>query len=106
MWVPNTDPSGSGLLANTRYRGQDGATETAAVHSHLGVLGVTGFLMKDLSANPLDYVEGGALKVLYNSYRRTGGGALAFELTGTALATFALARTPKMRAGEQLPCHG
>ena len=31
------------------------------MHSHLGVLGVTGFLMKNLSANPLDYVEGGAL---------------------------------------------
>ena len=31
------------------------------MHSHLGVLGVTGFLMKDLAANPLDYVEGGAL---------------------------------------------
>ena len=29
------------------------------MHSHLGVLGVTGFLMKNLSANPLDYVEGG-----------------------------------------------
>jgi feruloyl esterase len=29
------------------------------MHSHLGVLGVTGFLMKDLAANPLDYVEGG-----------------------------------------------
>src|SRR5207253_1036904 len=27
--------------------------------SHLGVAGVTGFLMKDLSANPLDYAEGG-----------------------------------------------
>ena len=26
-----------------------------------GVLGVTGFLMQDLAANPLDYVEGGAL---------------------------------------------
>jgi feruloyl esterase len=61
MWVPNTDPSGSGLIANTRYRGQEGATETSAVHSHLGVLGVTGFLMKNLSANPLDYVEGGPL---------------------------------------------
>jgi feruloyl esterase len=61
MWVPNTDPSGSGLIANTRYRGQEGALDTAAVHSHLGVLGVTGFLMKNLSANPLDYVEGGAL---------------------------------------------
>ena len=61
MWVPNTDPSGSGLIANARYRGQEGAAETAAVHSHLGVLGVTGFLMKNLSANPLDYVEGGPL---------------------------------------------
>jgi feruloyl esterase len=30
------------------------------MHAHLGVLGVTGFLMKNLSANPLDYVEGGA----------------------------------------------
>ena len=25
MWVPNTDPSGSGLIANTRYKGQEGA---------------------------------------------------------------------------------
>ena len=61
MWVPNTDPSGSGLIANTRYRGQEGAADTAAVHSHLGVVGVTGFLMKNLAANPLDYVEGGPL---------------------------------------------
>ena len=61
MWVPNTDPSGSGLIANTRYRGQEGAADTAAAHSHLGVLGVTGFLMKNLAANPLDYVEGGPL---------------------------------------------
>jgi hypothetical protein len=59
MWVPNTDPSGSGLLANARYRGQEGAAENAPMHSHLGVLGATGFLMQDLKANPLDYVEGG-----------------------------------------------
>jgi feruloyl esterase len=32
------------------------------MHSHLGILGVTGFLMKNLAANPLDYVEGGAFK--------------------------------------------
>ena len=31
------------------------------MHSHLGVLGVTGFLMRDVAANPLDYVEGGKL---------------------------------------------
>jgi feruloyl esterase len=61
MWVPNTDPSGSGLIAAARYRGQEGAPAEAPVHSHLGVLGVTGFLMRDLSANPLDYVEGGPL---------------------------------------------
>jgi pimeloyl-ACP methyl ester carboxylesterase len=61
MWVPTTDPSGSGLIANARFRGQEGAAETAQNHTHLGVAGVTGFLMKNPAANPLDYVEGGAL---------------------------------------------
>ncbi|HEY2380158.1 MAG TPA: tannase/feruloyl esterase family alpha/beta hydrolase [Terriglobia bacterium] len=61
MWVPNIDPSGSGLIMNARFNGQEGAPENAPNHSHLGVLGVTGFLMKDIHANPLDYVEGGAL---------------------------------------------
>jgi hypothetical protein len=61
MWTPNTDPSGSGLIERNRFRGQEGAGENAAMHSHLGALGVTGFLMRDLKANPLDYVEGGAL---------------------------------------------
>jgi feruloyl esterase len=61
MWVPNTDPSGSGLIVSTRFRGQEGAAENAPLHGHLGVLGVTGFLMRDLTANPLDYVEGGPL---------------------------------------------
>ena len=60
MWVPNTDPSGSGLILDARFTGQEGAAADAATHSHLGILGVTGFLMKNLSANPLDYMEGGA----------------------------------------------
>jgi hypothetical protein len=29
------------------------------MHTHLGILGVTGFLMRNLEGNPLDYVEGG-----------------------------------------------
>jgi feruloyl esterase len=61
MWVPNTDPAGSGLIADTRLRGQEGAASDAPMHGHLGVLGVTGFLMRNPAANPLDYVEGGAL---------------------------------------------
>jgi hypothetical protein len=61
MWVPNTDPSGSGLIADVRFKGQEGADENAATHAHLGVLGVTGFLMQNPAANPLDYVEGGPL---------------------------------------------
>jgi tannase/feruloyl esterase len=61
MWLPNTDPSGSGLIVDTRFKGQEGAAETAPMHAHLGVLGVTGFLMGDPQSNPLDYVEGGAL---------------------------------------------
>ncbi len=59
MWLPNTDPSGSGLIMPARYRGQEGAAENAPMHNQLGILGTTAFLMKDLSANPLDYVEGG-----------------------------------------------
>lgn len=61
MWVPNTDPSGSGLILPTRYRGQEGAAEGAPMHTHLGVAGVTGMLMQNLAANPLDYIEGGVL---------------------------------------------
>ncbi len=63
MWVPNTDPSGSGLILGARFRGQVGAPSDAAMHSHLGVLGVTGFLMQNLTANPLDYVDGGQWNV-------------------------------------------
>jgi len=62
MWVPTTDPSGSGLITDTRYRGQDGAAANAPMHTHLGILGVTGFLMRNLEGNPLDYVEGGNLE--------------------------------------------
>jgi feruloyl esterase len=61
MWVPNTDPAGSGMIADRRFRGQEGAAENAPTHTHLGGLGVTGFLMQNPSANPLDYVEGGPL---------------------------------------------
>jgi feruloyl esterase len=61
MWLPTMDPGGSGLLIPARYRGQEGAAPDAPTHSHLGIVGVTGFLMQDLAANPLDYVEGGPL---------------------------------------------
>jgi hypothetical protein len=59
MWVPNTDPGGSGIVADQRFLGQERAAADAPMHSHLGVLGVTGFLMRNVKANPLDYIEGG-----------------------------------------------
>jgi Tannase and feruloyl esterase len=58
MWLPNTDPSGSGLIANAGFSGQEGAPENGAPYNWIGVLGVSAFLMRDLQANPLDYVEG------------------------------------------------
>jgi hypothetical protein len=61
MWLPTTEPDGFGMITGTRYKGQEGAGENAPMHTSLGVLGVTGFLMQDTKANPLDYVEGGAL---------------------------------------------
>jgi feruloyl esterase len=57
MWLPNTDPSGSGLLQSNRLRGQEGAAADAPMFSHLSVSGVTGRLMRDVNANPLDYTD-------------------------------------------------
>jgi feruloyl esterase len=71
------------------------------MHSHLGVLGVTGFLMRDVNANPLDYVEGGALnerrKELsamldstdpdLSAYRKRGGKLIVVIGTNDTLAS-------------------
>ncbi len=61
MWLPTTDPESFGTITPSRYKGQEGASDNAPVHSSLGVLGVTGFLMQNTSANPLDYTEGEAM---------------------------------------------
>jgi feruloyl esterase len=59
MWLPTMTPDGFGMITGQRFKGQEGAPENAPVHFSLGTLGVTGFLMQDIKANPLDYVEGG-----------------------------------------------
>ncbi len=71
MWLPNTGLSEWEMqvaalyrfehLVDIRFMGQEGAAEDAPVFSHIGTAGVNGFLMQDLTANPLEYVEGGAL---------------------------------------------
>jgi len=57
MWLPNTDVRGGSIIANTRFLGQEGAGANAGKYTWLGQLGVTGFLMKNLDANALDYTE-------------------------------------------------
>lgn len=59
MWLPSINPDDFGTITGSRYKGQEGADDKAQVHSSLGTIGVTGFLMLDIKANPLDYVEGG-----------------------------------------------
>jgi hypothetical protein len=61
MWLPSVTPNDFGMISGVRYKGQEGADENARVHTSLGVLGVTGFLMQDITTNPLNYVEGGVL---------------------------------------------
>jgi len=71
MWLPNTGPSEAEmwmaarykfeLIVGTRFKGQEGAANDAPMFSHIGTAGVTGFLMRDLKADPLEYAEGGAL---------------------------------------------
>ncbi|MBL4559354.1 MAG: tannase/feruloyl esterase family alpha/beta hydrolase [Labilibaculum sp.] len=60
MWTPIIYLNKATMLVtNNRFKGQEGAGENARMYNSMGMLGVTGFLMQDLSANPLDYVEGG-----------------------------------------------
>ena len=59
MWLPNTSPADFGVITGSRYKGQEGAPDNAPLFSHLGILGTTGFLMQDIKANSLDYVEDG-----------------------------------------------
>lgn len=46
---------GGGMLIGQRYQGQEGAAEDAPVFSNLGSLGVVGFMMQDIDADPLDF---------------------------------------------------
>src|SRR5678815_25723 len=45
------------IISNTRFLGQEGAGGNAGKYTWLGQLGVTGFLMKNLDANALEYTE-------------------------------------------------
>jgi len=57
MWLPTTSPDEFGMITGARFKGQEGADQGARIHMSLGTLGVTGFLMQDVNANPLDYTE-------------------------------------------------
>ena len=59
MWLPTIEPDGFGMIVGQRFKGQEGAPENAPIHSFMGTLGLTGFIMQDIKCNPLDYVEGG-----------------------------------------------
>jgi feruloyl esterase len=61
MWLPNTDPAGNGLISTARLRGQEGAATDAPLFSHIAVTGVVAGLMRDVSANPLDFVDTAAI---------------------------------------------
>lgn len=69
MWAPSTEvivgglppASGNALLNDIRYKGQEGAPADARVFGSLGSPGLTGFLLKDLAANPLTYPRSPAL---------------------------------------------
>jgi hypothetical protein len=46
---------GGGLFNGQRFLGQEGAPADARAFSALGSIGVNGFMMQDITANPLDY---------------------------------------------------
>jgi feruloyl esterase len=101
MWLPNTDPSGSSLMAPARIRGQEGAAGGAPLFSYIGAPGITAGLMRDLSADPLDYTEDDAtlrrrreLSEMLDSanpdltaFQRRGGKMLVINGTNDTLAS-------------------
>jgi feruloyl esterase len=48
---------GGGLFSGQRVLGQEGAAADARPFTALGSIGVNGFMMQDIAANPLDYSE-------------------------------------------------
>jgi len=60
MWPPSTEVAGPGmggnaLLLDQRYKGQEGAAADARMFGALGSEGVTGFVLQNLEANPINY---------------------------------------------------
>jgi feruloyl esterase len=59
MWAPTSAVAAAGgfggLFTDQRFVGQEGAAADARTFTAIGSLGVIGFVMQDLSANPLDY---------------------------------------------------
>ncbi|MFC0625217.1 fibronectin type III domain-containing protein [Kribbella deserti] len=87
-----TRPRTSPMVNNTLVV-QSGGALTATLHG--GTSAAPQALVKPTVAGEFYWVadatvEAGAVKVLYNRYKKTGQGALDVALTGTALATLAL----------------
>ncbi|MCA0851519.1 tannase/feruloyl esterase family alpha/beta hydrolase [Salipiger thiooxidans] len=62
MWVPSVDvvgPPQAPHVSSERYQGQEGAPADATVSSWAASAKILSYYFGDLSANPLDYVEGG-----------------------------------------------
>lgn len=97
MWAPSTEvavgglppASGNALINDIRYRGQEGAAADARVFSSLGSLGISGFLLKDLEANPLTFATDKAVlarqKVLSEWFNSNNPDLRAFQRRGGKL---------------------
>ena len=70
MWVPNTDPSGSGLFSTHGSKAGrcSGGRRDALASRHPWCDRLSA---KNLSADPLDYTEGGAFNRAVRNYRRS-----------------------------------
>jgi feruloyl esterase len=55
---PGGGGGGGGFLAGQRFNGQEGAPAGAPNFGNQGTIGVTGFVMRDLDANPIELDEG------------------------------------------------
>ncbi len=80
MWVPNTDPSGSGLIESRRYRGQEGAGDHAPIPNTFSRLKLLVDWVERKAAPPLSVTVTGGKRSLpicsYPAYPKYVGGSV------------------------------
>jgi feruloyl esterase len=106
MYVPNTSPNADGTIQSQRFKSQEGAAPDASIWTWGAYEFIAGGIYKDLTADTLEYVEGGPLnerrKLLSEWLDSTNPNLNPFRAKGGKLIAIVGAYDTRASSGEQL----